>query len=92
MRQGLEFRLANSTRRKADTPQVAAKEQRVALSNEPPPIAKDYWCRLDQKLQIVLEGAPAYWSEGPDPQRLKLFCRTIDELRSQVEMEGLRFV
>ena len=48
-----------------------------------------YWERLDQKLQWVLEGAPAYWSEAPDPQRLRLFAKTLDELRSQVELEGL---
>ena len=53
------------------------------------PIAKDYWQRFGDKLTFVLDGAPAYWSEAPDPQRLRLFCRTLDELRSQVEAEGL---
>lgn len=44
---------------------------------------------LDQKLQWVLGGGPAYWQQPSDPQRLRLFVRTIDELRRQVELEGL---
>ena len=56
---------------------------------ESPPIATTYWERLDQKLQWVLEGGPVYWHREPNPHQLMLFCRTIDELRSQVELEGL---
>ena len=56
---------------------------------ESQPIATTYWERLDQKLQWVLEGGPAYWQEPPNPQRLRLFVRSLDELRSQVELEGL---
>ena len=96
LRPGLEQRFANATRRKADAPQKAERDDnaaaRVALIPDPPSppeIAATYWERLDQKLQWVLEGAPAYWSEAPDPQRLRLFVKTIDELRSQVELEGL---
>ena len=92
MRQGLAQRFSNSTRRKADAPKVAVEPERVALISNPPSppeLKTTYWERLDQKLQMVLEGSAAYWSEPPDPQRLKLFCRTIDELRSQVEAEGL---
>ena len=96
LRPGLEQRFANNTRRKADAPQKAERDDnaaaRVALIPDPPSppeIAATYWERLDQKLQWVLEGAPAYWSEAPDPQRLRLFVKTIDELRSQVELEGL---
>ena len=96
LRQGLAQRFANATRRKADAPQIAQRDdgaaERLALIPEPPSppeIATDYWSRLDQKLQWVLEGAPAYWSQAPDPQRLRLFCRTLDELRGQVEAEGL---
>ena len=89
MRQGLEFRLANSTRRKADAPQVAVREERVALSPEPEPIPQDYWERLAEKLSVVLEGAPAYWAKAPDAHHLKVFVRTLDLLRSQVEAEGL---
>ena len=96
LRQGLAQRFANATRRKADAPQIAQRDdgaaERLALIAEPPSppeIATDYWSRLDQKLQWVLEGAPAYWSQAPDPQRLRLFCRTLDELRGQVEAEGL---
>ena len=88
-RPGLEQRFANSTRRKADAPQVAVREERVALSPEPEPIAKDYWERLAEKLNFVLEGAPAYWAMAPDAHHLKVFVRTLDELRSQVEAEGL---
>ena len=88
-RPGLEQRFANSTRRKADAPQVAVREERVALSPEPEPIAKDYWERLAEKLNFVLEGAPAYWAMAPDAHHLKVFVRTLDELRSQVEVEGL---
>ena len=40
------------------------------------------------KLTFVFDGPPAYWSEAPNPQRLMLFCRTLDELRGQVEAEG----
>ena len=70
---------------------TARQAERVALIPEPPSppaIATMYWERLNQKLEWVLEGAPAYWSEPSNPQRLRLFCRTIDELRSQVELEG----
>ena len=95
LRSGLEQRFANATRRKAYCPQKAERDDnaaaRVALIPEPPSppaIATTYWERLNQKLEWVLEGAPAYWSEPSNPQRLKLFCRTLDELRSQVEAEG----
>ena len=92
-RPGLEMRFARKTRPRIDKPQ--RKTQTAALpkggfgSAAPDPIATDYWSRLDQKLQWVLEGGPAYWSEPSNPQRLRLFCRTLDELRSQVEAEGL---
>ena len=96
LRPGLEQRFANATRRKADAPQKAERDDnaaaRVALIPEPPSppaIATDYWSRLDQKLQWVLEGATVYWQQPSNPQRLRLFCRTLDELRSQVEAEGL---
>ena len=96
VRQGLEQRFANATRRKADAPQKAQRDdqaaEHLALIPEPlspPEIATDYWGRLDQKLQWVLEGGPVYWHREPNPHQLMLFCRTIDELRSQVELEGL---
>ncbi|QNJ13941.1 hypothetical protein SynA18461_01295 [Synechococcus sp. A18-46.1] len=88
-RPGLEQRFANSTRRKADAPQVAVKDKRIALSPEPEPIPQDYWERLAEKLNVVLIGAPAYWAMEPDAHHLNVFCRTLDELRSQVEAEGL---
>ena len=96
LRTGLEQRFANATRRKADCPQKAERDDnaaaRVALIPDPPSppaIATTYWERLDQKLQWVLKGAPAYWKREPNPHQLMLFCRTIDELRQQVEVEGL---
>ena len=100
-RAGLERRFANATRPKADAPQKAqrddkaaewvnvAHEQHLAEPPSPPEIATTYWERLDQKLQLVLDAAPAYWAEAPNPQRLRLFVRSLDELRSQVEAEGL---
>ena len=88
-RPGLEQRFANSTRRKADAPQVAIREERVSLSPEPEPISQDYWERLAEKLSFVLEGAPAYLALKPDAHHLKVFVRTLDELRQQCEMEGL---
>ena len=93
-RPGLEMRFARKTRPRIDKPQrKSAKAGDVAeighVTTQPPPIATTYWERLDQKLQWVLEGGPAYWSEAPDPQRLRLFVKTIDELRQQCELEGL---
>ena len=99
-RPGLEQRFARRTRPRVDAPQrktqtVPANWGEVPRSctEEFPQnggkIATDYWQRLTDKLSFVLDGAPAYWSEAPDPQRLMLFCRTIDELKSQVELEGL---
>ena len=90
----LEQRFARKTRPRIDAPQ--RKTQRVTpdrpiagSGNTPPPIATDYWERLADKLSFALKGASAYWSEAPDPQRLKVFCRVLDELRSQVEAKGL---
>ena len=91
-RPGLEMRFARKTRPRIDKPQ--RKTQRCtplkpAFGVAPEPIATTYWERLDQKLQWVLEGGPVYWHRDPNPHQLMLFCRTIDELRSQVELEGL---
>ena len=97
LRQGLEQRFANATRRKADAPQKAQRDdkaaERLALIPEPPSppeIATTYWERLNQKLEFSLGAGPVYWQQPSDPQRLRLFCRTIDELRSQCEIEGLK--
>ena len=87
----LEQRFARTTRPRIDAPQ--RKTQKVSgqsrSGTESPRISQDNWERLADKLSFVLQGAPAYWSEAPDPQRLRLFCRILDELRSQVEAEGL---
>ena len=97
LRQGYEQRFANATRPKADCRQKVKRDdkaaERLALIPDPPSppeIATTYWERLDQKLQWVLEGGPAYWQQPSNPQRLRLFCKTIDELRSQCELEGLK--
>ena len=93
-RPGLEQRFARTTRPRIDAPQRKAQMKpgphRFHPTGElPAPTATDYWQRLTDKLTVVLDGAPAYWSEAPDPRRLRLFCRTLDELRIQCEMEGL---
>ena len=96
VRQGLEQRFANATRRKADAPQKAQRDdqaaERLALLPEPPSppeIETSYWPRLLQKLTYVMNGARLYWQKEPNPHQLMLFCQTIDELRQQVELEGL---
>ena len=87
----LEQRFARTTRPRIDAPQRKTQISPGAAPGviQPPPIATDYWERLADKLSFALKGASAYWSEAPDPQRLKVFCRVLDELRSQVEAEGL---
>ena len=94
-RPGLEMRFSRKTRPRIDKPQVkSAKaggnvDQMSHDTTQPEPIATDYWSRLDQKLQFSLGAGQVYWQQPSDPQRLRLFCRTLDELRSQCEMEGL---
>ena len=93
----LEMRFSRKTRPRIDKPQVksvnpAGTKWRPATlkSPEPEPIAEDYWGRLLQKLLIVMDGAPVYWSREPSAHQLMLFCRTIDELRQQCELEGFK--
>ena len=93
-RPGLEMRFSRKTRPRIDKPQVKSAKsgdirQMANGTTQPEPIATTYWERLDQKLQWVLEGGPVYWQREPNPHQLMLFCRTIDELRSQLELEGL---
>ena len=93
-RPGLEMRFRQTTRPRIDKPQrKSAKSGNVLQeqhdTTQPEPIATDYWQRLSDKLSFVLDGAPAYWTQAPDAHHLRLFVRTIDELRSQVEAEGL---
>ena len=91
-RPGLERRFRRKTRPRIDKPQRKTQEPVHRGSShtvQPTPIATTYWERLDQKLQWVLEGGPVYWSQPSDPQRLRLFCRTIDELQQRCEEEGL---
>ena len=92
-RPGLEQRFARSTRPRIDAPQRKPQERRGPKDGfgpvQPVSISRDYWQRLQDKLSVVLDGAPAYWQREPNPAQLRLFCRTLDELRSQVEMEGL---
>ena len=88
-RPGLEMRFARKTRPRIDKPQRKTQSAPMQHRSESPPIATDYWSRLDQKLQWVLDGGLVYWHREPNPHQLMLFCRTIDELRSQCELEGL---
>ena len=90
----LEQRFARKTRPRIDAPQrktqgVTPDRPIAGSGNTPPPIATDYWERLSDKLSFALKGAPAYWSEAPDPQRRRLFCRTLDELRRLCAAEEL---
>ena len=96
-RPGLEMRFARKTRPRIDKPQRKTQMEAThrdfqsdAVGLEATPIATTYWERLDQKLQFSLGAGPVYWQQPSDPQRLRLFVRTIDELRSQCEMEGLK--
>ena len=97
-RPGLEQRFARTTRSRIDAPQRKAQMEAMHHDSQPlptssrpelPPIKTDYWQRLTDKLSCVLDGAPAYWQREPNSAQLRLFCRTLDELRSQVEAEGL---
>ena len=88
-RPGLEMRFRRKTRPRIDKPQRKTQSAPMLHRGESPPIATTYWERLDQKLQWVLEGGPVYWHRDPNPHQLMLFCRTIDELRQQCELEGL---
>ena len=100
-RPGLEVRFRQTTRPRIDAPQrKSAKREHVPvlvnvqhaghLHHQPEPIATDYWERLSDKLKFVLDGAQVYWSREPNSHQLMLFTKTLDELRSQVEAEGLK--
>ena len=102
LRQGLEDRFRAGTRPRVDVPQVKSAKSGdirqmanhathgpVVYTTKPEPIAQDYWGRLFQKLIYVMDGAPFYWSRSPNAHQLMLFTKTLDELRSQVELEGL---
>ncbi len=49
-----------------------------------------YGARLSQKLETVLKGSPQCLSQRPYLQPLKTVYQSIDLLRTQFEMEGLR--
>ena len=91
-RPGLEMRFARKTRPRIDKPQRKAQTVPANWGEVPAPVREiaTTWERLNQKLEWVLDGGPVYWQQPSDPQRLRLFCKTIDELRQQCEMEGLR--
>ena len=80
-RPGLEMRFARKTRPRIDKPQCKAQigtcSRRSGGSSRPGnpgrEIATDYWSRLDQKLQWVLEGGPGWQREKA---QLMLFGRT----------------
>ena len=96
LRQGLEDRFRAAVRPRVDVPQVKtakaggnALQEQHDTTYQPEPIAEDYWGRLLQKLLIVMDGAPVYWHRAPSSHQLMLFTKTLDELRSQLELEGL---
>ena len=86
-RPGLEAKFRQKTRPRIDAPQRKAQMKPEPQRLEAPHVSTDYWDRLTDKLSVVLDGAPFYWQREPDSQRLRLFCKTIDELRQQCEME-----
>ena len=92
-RPGLEMRFRRKTRPRIDKPQRKTQERPGPKGGfgpgQPELIATTYWERLNQKLEFSLGAGPVYWQQPSDPQRLRLFCKTIDELRQQCEMEGL---
>ena len=91
----LEMRFARMTRPRIDAPQCKSAKtggnvgETAHDTTQPEPIAKTYWARLSDKLEFALGAGPAYWQQPTDPQRLRLFCLMLDELRRQVEAEGL---
>ena len=88
----LEQRFARTTRPRIDAPQRKSAKVPRSSREVPAPvreISTDYWQRLSDKLEFALGAGHAYWQQPTDPQRLRLFCRTLDELRTQCEMEGL---
>ena len=92
-RPGLEMRFRRKTRPRIDKPQCKSANVPGRVREEVPAkgreISTDYWERLSDKPNFVLEGAPAYWAKAPDAHHLKVFVRKLDELRRQVEAEGL---
>ena len=97
-RPGLEQLFSRNTRPRIDAPQRKSAKNLVIekgtsrprhATHQSEPIAPTYWDRLQDKLSFVLSAAPSYWQEASDPQRLKLFCRTLDQLREQCAEEGL---
>ena len=88
-RPGLEVRFRQTMRPRIDAPQRKTQMVLERMQHEHRPVSTDYWQRLSHKLTFVLDGAPAYWSQAPDAHHLRLFVRTIDELRQQCRDEGL---
>ena len=96
LREGIEDRFRAAVRPRVDVPQVKSAKAGGNVDQlihdttyQPEPIAQDYWGRLFQKLTFVMDGAPFYWSREPNAHQLMLFTKTLDELRAQVELEGL---
>ncbi len=94
----LEQRFARKTRPRIDAPQRKSAKSGGGENtsfrprhetHQSEPISQDYWQRLCDKLSFVLEGAPVLGTEAANAQRLRVFCLTLDELRRQVEAEGL---
>ena len=56
---------------------------------QPEPIVTTYLERVNQKLEFSFGARPVCCQKPSDPPLLPLFCRTLDQLRTQVEMEGI---
>ena len=70
--------------------QLKPMPPRLHLPGEQPePIVTTYWERVIQKLEFSFRTRPVCRQKPSDPPLLPLFCRTLDQLRSQVEMEGM---
>ena len=85
--------IARKTRPQVEKPQRKTQkpvEPQLHGGNTPLPIATHYWQRLNDKLEFVLGAGPTYWQEQTDQQRLKKFCRSLDEHGSQGKPEELK--
>ena len=70
--------------------QLKPMPPRLHLPGEQPePIVTTYWERVNQKLEFSFGARPVCCQKPSDPPLLPLFCRTLDQLRRQVEMEGM---
>ena len=72
-RPGLEARFAHKTRPRIDMPQRKMQARPMQLEDQPQSFASNYWERLQQKLDLVLSGAPYYCQQDPNSHQLMCF-------------------